>query len=392
MWWRLAFFGGTLLGVVATFDVAAQYAGGDADGAAVNSLTQSVCGPLATDQNFFGGDGDGFASNTLSQSACPPLASDINFFGGDGDGFASNNLTQSTCPPLATDQNFFGGDGDGFSKNDLTQSVCPPLAIDQNFFGGDGDGFASNSLSQSVCPPLEIDSNYFGGNDDGFAHSSLIQSVCPPLQIDSNFFGGDDDGFAFNFIQQCDPLPIELLDFNVQEISEGILVSWSTASETNNDFFSVERTQSAVSFEPIGILQGAGNSLVKLDYLFIDRRPPVGTSYYRLKQTDFDGQYSYSTVKSITIDRVLTEPVLMIFPNPATTRQVEVKILGATNAVFEVDVADLTGRLLQVFVVEVAESRNAAFTLPLPDAIAPGVYLVRVKGEKNQLITKLLIR
>lgn len=89
------------------------------------------------------------------------------------------------------------------------------------------------------------------------------------------------------------PLPIELLSFSVNAGAESVLISWETATETNNDFFTIERSGNLESWEILGYVDGAGNSNRPLSYSFTDNMPLEGISYYRLKQTDFDGQYEY---------------------------------------------------------------------------------------------------
>lgn len=96
------------------------------------------------------------------------------------------------------------------------------------------------------------------------------------------------------------PLPIELLDFTSSATVNGIVISWSTASEINNSYFTVERSSDLNSWEVIGTMNGAGNSNYILDYSFTDNNPLSGTSYYRLTQTDYDGQYE--TFRPISIN------------------------------------------------------------------------------------------
>jgi hypothetical protein len=91
-------------------------------------------------------------------------------------------------------------------------------------------------------------------------------------------------------------LPIDLSAFSVQAIDKGALVSWTTQSEANNDFFTVLRSHDGYIFEEIAQLSGANTSSAATDYNFTDTQPYNGVSYYRLKQTDYDGKYSYSSV------------------------------------------------------------------------------------------------
>lgn len=89
------------------------------------------------------------------------------------------------------------------------------------------------------------------------------------------------------------PLPIELLSFTYQIKNQHIILNWITASETNNDFFTIERSSDMQGWKALGNLPGAGNSNQRLSYQFSDIMPQEGISYYRLKQTDFDGKYEY---------------------------------------------------------------------------------------------------
>ncbi len=114
-------------------------------------------------------------------------------------------------------------------------------------------------------------------------------------------------------------LPIELLRFKAEVLKDGRAVGleWSTGSETNNDFFTVERSRDSKEWSGILHIPGAGNSSSRLDYATTDNHPLHGLSYYRLKQTDFNGAISYSPVVTVSIGQInSTQPYL--FPNPAT--------------------------------------------------------------------------
>jgi hypothetical protein len=117
-------------------------------------------------------------------------------------------------------------------------------------------------------------------------------------------------GFPLDY---ANPLPIELISFNTQLSGSVVEIDWATATELNNDFFTIERSIDGLEWSIIGELEGAGDSHVRLDYQFIDNNPMPGLSYYRLKQTDFDGQFEYFTPSV-----VLYEPdnLFKVFPNP----------------------------------------------------------------------------
>jgi hypothetical protein len=111
------------------------------------------------------------------------------------------------------------------------------------------------------------------------------------------------------------PLPISLLSFIAELKDTVVLLTWVTESEQNNNYFTIERSNNALHWESVGIVKGAGNSNITLSYSFMDKNPYSGISYYRLKQTDFDGKSDVSDIVSVSNFDV---ELLNIFPNPAT--------------------------------------------------------------------------
>ena len=95
------------------------------------------------------------------------------------------------------------------------------------------------------------------------------------------------------------PMPIEISLWQAQNLPKSVLLEWTTASEENNDYFTIERSINGVSWVAIGTVKGAGTTTAENYYSFEDKKPVAGISYYRLKQTDFNGEYSYSSVKCI---------------------------------------------------------------------------------------------
>ncbi|HYG52040.1 MAG TPA: T9SS type A sorting domain-containing protein, partial [Flavobacteriales bacterium] len=110
-------------------------------------------------------------------------------------------------------------------------------------------------------------------------------------------------------------LPIELIDFSVENKLNYVDVKWATATEINNDFFLVQRSIDGITFKDIEQVDAAGNSSSLLFYGIQDENPCNGVSYYRLKQVDFNGNYSYSDTKAVTFVR---EEDFNVFPNPTS--------------------------------------------------------------------------
>jgi len=182
------------------------------------------------------------------------------------------------------------------------------------------------------------------------------------------------------------PLPIELLTFNASNLDKNVILSWTTTSEINNDFFTIERSLDAQSFEIIANLNGAGNSNSIIDYSFVDYNPYSGVSYYRLKQTDFDGGFTYSDMVAVN---VLSENELTF---TAYQRESDLYLHVITNIVgkAEVEVYDCAGQLLlsKVEIIEKNESQIEINT----DSYKPGVYIIKLNVETYQKVIKVFIK
>lgn len=129
---------------------------------------------------------------------------------------------------------------------------------------------------------------------------------------------GFSTGVIYNDPLCFDPtgLPIDLVSFTVKEVGgKYFRLNWVTVTENNNDYFNIERSADAINFESIKTINGAGNSVQVLNYSTIDDMPLNGMAYYRLKQTDYNGETSYSTVKALKFNR-RDDFVFEIYPNP----------------------------------------------------------------------------
>ncbi len=115
-------------------------------------------------------------------------------------------------------------------------------------------------------------------------------------------------------VDACSPLPVELTTFSGQSKDNTVLLSWVTTSETNNDYFQIERSIDGQQWELIGSVEGNGTTIIEQSYEFVDHTLFSGNNYYRLKQVDLDGSFSYS--KIITVDFQQTHTIT-IYPNPA---------------------------------------------------------------------------
>lgn len=183
-------------------------------------------------------------------------------------------------------------------------------------------------------------------------------------------------------------LPIELTRFKALSHKDGILVEWTTATETNNQFFTLEKSTDGLNFMPIGKIAGSGNSYIPKDYKTVDSNPYSGINYYRLKQTDFNGESSYSDIISV---RLLnnTDWLGDVYPNPAQEKiNFEVFAYGSDNAF--VELTDLTGRIVYRN-LELLEEGGQTLSLSISE-LSNGIYSLRVTqvGTGEQVVRKLI--
>lgn len=150
-------------------------------------------------------------------------------------------------------------------------------------------------------------------------------------------------GFGvFSIGQTSSPLPIELLSFAGTEKSDHNLLEWVTLTETNNEYFTLERSSNGIDFIPVGRVQGAGTSRVQLFYLFKDMTPPKGVSYYQLRQTDYDG--TTTTSKIIALRRHTSANFqISVAPNPSKGI-FNLDIMTGTSGVLNMKVNDASGK------------------------------------------------
>ncbi|MEM9916908.1 MAG: T9SS type A sorting domain-containing protein [Bacteroidota bacterium] len=137
------------------------------------------------------------------------------------------------------------------------------------------------------------------------------------------------------------PLPVEMASFEAYpKDDQQVNLVWTTASELNNDYFTVERSKDGQQFEAIGEVEGAKNSEVEQSYFFVDTEP-TAFNYYRIKQTDLNGAFTHSEVRQVSFKQ---KAELKVFPNPAQ-HQVSIS-LGDSAFEGSLSLYDASGRLL----------------------------------------------
>lgn len=180
-------------------------------------------------------------------------------------------------------------------------------------------------------------------------------------------------------------LPVELISFHAEAINDAVYIKWATASEINNEYFSVEKSGNAETYEEFYRVKGQGNSSVVSEYSAIDY-VPYSVSYYRLKQTDYDGTEKYSKVISVKMNRDEEIFQISILPNPFNTMAV-VKIENMSDTKnYQLEIYDLLGKEMNVKMIRIFD-QFSIFSENLPC----GIYFLQIKSEKEMAQKKIVV-
>lgn len=172
----------------------------------------------------------------------------------------------------------------------------------------------------------------------------------------------------------CDPLPVGLLNFNGKLVASTVVLHWSTASEINNKKFVIERTIDFLTWEPIGDVTGAGNSSITNYYSFRDYAPLNGVSYYRLRQVDFDGTFSYSLAVAIETRENHSPVSITISPNPFDGALTITSNVLDEN--MDITIHDVLGRILY----QISQKTDNGMVSIQPE-LPGGTYIITVQTD-----------
>ena len=184
------------------------------------------------------------------------------------------------------------------------------------------------------------------------------------------------------------PLPVKLLYFKAKNQNGTSHITWATASEINNDYFNIEKSKDGKNFETIGKINGAGNSQQILKYAFIDSNLASGINYYRLKQTDYNGEFSYSDIEIIS-DYKENKIKLSLYPVPAVNN-LNVELNSKTDFESKVRIINMMGT--SVFEKNINIQRgNNLIEMNLTN-LTDGIYFIQVEGLEVYKNTRFVIK
>lgn|GEM_PF-556839 len=207
-----------------------------------------------------------------------------------------------------------------------------------------------------------------------------VQSICDYLEN-----GGSSDiqnnapncNSAIEVEESCNALPIELLKpLQVRLDNKTAILQWRTATEMNNSGFEIQRSKDGIEWERIGWQEGQGNTTTPQTYSYRDPNPIFGTSYYRLKQVDFNGDAEYSNVVSL---RYIRNGVT-VYPNPVKER---LSLHTDYGAIQQIVIYDSTGRQVN----QIAKPLNNIDVSILPK----GIYIIKITLEDEDFYEKIIV-
>ena len=257
-----------------------------------------------------------------------------------------------------------------------------PSATNLTVLSANGDGSGGATDLNMIT-----DDTWFSLTQDLSAYQDCRAQLKMSVDCDSSTeeFAFDDIGFTAGTA-----LPVEFINIAANQRKNAVLLDWSTATETDNRGFSVERSMDGRSFAPIGWVDGSGEAQAQIDYEFEDKNVRVGQQYYyRLRQEDFDGAYAYSSIVDIMLVGEASEEVAgQFFPNPAVSGQSNIELYPKEAGDWTVTVVDVNGKLL----TETKHTLVAGYNLvPINLVKHPvGAYLIRIAGKEQTIYRKVI--
>lgn len=177
------------------------------------------------------------------------------------------------------------------------------------------------------------------------------------------------------------PLPISLLNFSATLISESVLLKWQTGSEPDNAFFEIQKSKDLITSFDFEKVIAKGNATVGASYKIVDYEPFNGLSYYRLKQTDSNGNFTFSKWESVKFDKQLDKDLVVNVDNEL----LNFSLLNCCQGQLHVKIVDLFGRI----VVEDIMKNQVRNSISL-STTAKGVYLLFIESSEGNFAQKFV--
>lgn len=252
----------------------------------------------------------------------------------------------------------------------------------------------NNSNDITIDGAFVIDGNFQGNNGSLVSGNGYMSTTGATTLVGTGaVFGSTSVNNCVSdcFVSNTVTLPVELVSFEAFKESDEVVLIWITASEINNDYFQIQRSTDGESFEVIGEVDGHGSKNTPTEYKFTDKNPKDALSFYRLKQTDFNGAFDVTKAISINLEKPSSLEV-EVFPNPLNGQNVYLKIPETQGSKFEVFVNDLLGK---DYITDLTFINQDGFTLviiELGSNLPKGVYFVNILSKGSVVSEKLIVK
>lgn len=182
-------------------------------------------------------------------------------------------------------------------------------------------------------------------------------------------------------------LPVTLSEFTATPVFNGVKLSWTTASETQNDYFSIERSGDGVTFNAIGEKDGNGTTAHGSSYTFTDEQPLKGNNYYRLKQVDEDDASHYSPVRVVRFGKA---EQIAVYPNPTSTGNFNITYTAVSEGSLQVSLKNAAGVEVAAQIVNVYKGDNF---IPVSSVNSPdGPYWIVITSESETSVVPVQVK
>jgi len=253
------------------------------------------------------------------------------------------------------------------------------------------------SLTFSYVDPTEFAApNTINETDLQAQYWSANQWVYPPTGSDiaaSNYVNGVAAQIfdaPWVLVSKLSPLPIELLSFNAFCIGGNkVKINWSTASETNNDYFVIERSNDSQLWETVMNVNGAGNSNTTLCYNVEDNQPYQNSSYYRLKQVNYNGTFTYSDMVSTDCKTDGSFNLISIMSGQQADNNIVLLFTASEDEPFTYALYDVRGRLLQNKSEKAVAGTNEVSINT--NNLCTGIYFITLQNSEKFFGKKILL-
>ncbi|MBD3636012.1 MAG: T9SS type A sorting domain-containing protein [Crocinitomicaceae bacterium] len=268
----------------------------------------------------------------------------------------------------------------GMVEVSFTNTACAPSS--------NGIQVSINEIDGAPCDTANYTnvfcSNTGTTNDIIWGPVSLPPNTTYYITIDG--YAGNDCIFDLNISGAITVLPVELYEFNAYCLGDMVVLKWTTLSEAHNDYFEIERSSDGTLWETMGTIPGAGNTVEVSNYIFRDKNPLSGVTYYRLKQVDFNGEYTYHKVVSTECDG--NSNWMLIYPNPSIKGS-DVTINSLVDQSATLMIYNTENKLLSTVPIDLSKGLNV-YHLDR-NYLSRGVYYVKVQIGSELLIRRWVV-